>query len=55
MYKHYIDETTGEKINNPFCEWLVSERKIKLEYDGDWHDFIIKTISESSANYLYTY
>jgi hypothetical protein len=50
MYKHYIDAMTGEKVNNPFFDWLVSERKIKLEYDGEWFDFVIKNISENSAD-----
>jgi hypothetical protein len=55
MYKKYIDITTGEKIENPFTEWLVSERKVKLHYDGKWYDFVIKDIAENSSNYLYTY
>jgi hypothetical protein len=55
MYKHYVDNMTGEKVENPFCDWLVSERKVKLEYDGKWYDFIIKDINENSSNYLYTY
>jgi hypothetical protein len=68
MYKKYINNTTGEKIDNPFVPYLVSERKVKLRYgthfefiDGErkevptWYDFIIKDITEDSSNYLYTY
>lgn len=55
MYKKYIDITTGDKVENPFTEWLVSERKIKLLYDDKWYDFVIKDIAENSSNYLYTY
>lgn len=61
MYKHFIDTTTGEKVDNPFIEWLISERKIKLKYEKDengndiWYDFIIKDVIENSSNYLYTY
>jgi hypothetical protein len=65
MYKQYIDTMTGEKVDNPFSSWLISERKVKLKYgkhindSGEevdtWYDFIIKDISENSSNYLYTY
>ena len=61
MYKHFIDTVTGEKVDNPFIEWLISERKVKLKYEKDedgndiWYDFIIKDVVENSSNYLYTY
>lgn len=61
MYKKFKDSITGEKVDNEFVDWLVSERKVKLKYGVDengkdyWHDFIIKNISENSSNYLYTY
>lgn len=61
MYKHFIDTTTGEKVDNPFIDWLISERKVKLKYEKDkdgndiWYDFIIKDVAESSSNYLCTY
>lgn len=55
MYKRYIDTITGEETENPFVDWLVNERRVKLEYDGKTYDFIIKDISENSSNYLYTY
>ena len=48
MYKRYVDTITGEEVENPFSNWLVSERKIKLQYDGKWYDFIIKDINENS-------
>ena len=32
MYKHFIDNITGEKVGNPFSDWLISERKVKLKY-----------------------
>jgi hypothetical protein len=34
---------------------LVSESKIKLNYNGKWFDFIIKNIVENSATHLCTY
>jgi hypothetical protein len=55
MYKRYIDTITGEETENPFYDWLISERKIKLEYDGKWYDFVIKDITETSTDYLYSY
>jgi hypothetical protein len=55
MYKHYIDNITGEKIDNPFTDLLKNETKVKLYYEDKWYDFIVKNISENSTNYLYTY
>lgn len=55
LCKRYKDSLTGETVINPFAEYLISERKIKLEYDGEWFDFIIKNISEDSSKYIYTY
>jgi hypothetical protein len=55
MYKYYLDAETGEKVSNPFAELLLNERKVKLYHDGEWHDFIIKNISENSEGYLYSY
>ena len=55
MYKQYVDTMTGEKVSNPFSDWLISERKVKLYYEDKWFDFIVKDIAESSSNYLYTY
>jgi hypothetical protein len=55
MYKHFVDTITGEKVENPYVDWLVSERKVKLYYKDKWHDFIVKNIVEDSKSYLYTY
>lgn len=61
MYKRFIDNITGEWVENPFSEWLVNERKVKLKYgktpEGSdrWYDFIIKDVSENSTDYLFTY
>lgn len=55
MYHKFVDATTGEKVDNPFVNQLFSERKIKLKYDGEWYDFIIKNVVENSKDYLYTY
>jgi hypothetical protein len=55
MYKQYVDTITGEKITNPFSDWLVAERKVKLFYEDKWYDFVIKDIVETSTDYLYRY
>lgn len=55
LYKRYRDNITGETVENPFYNWLTNERKVKLKYDGEWYDFVVKNISEPSSNYLYTY
>ena len=55
LYKKYIDNITGQEVDNPFYDWLVSERKIKLYCDNQWHDFVIKNIAEDSTNFLYSY
>ena len=55
MYKRFIDNISGETVNNPFCDFLISERKVKLYYEDKWYDFIIKNIQEDSTTYLYKY
>mgnify|MGYP007070302306 CR=1 FL=1 len=42
-YKYYNPET-GQMEENPFVPYLVNERKIKLFYNDEWYDFIIKEI-----------
>ena len=51
--KYYDDN--GELIDNPFVSLLVNERKVKLRYDGEWYDFVIKSIQENSENKTFTY
>lgn len=55
MCKRYKDNITGETVINPFVEQLVSERKVKLNYNNEWYDFIVKNIQEDSSNYIYTF
>jgi hypothetical protein len=55
IYKQYVDTITGDKVDNPFFSYLISERKIKLKYKNKWYDFIIKNMSESSSTYLCTF
>lgn len=55
MYSRYFDEIQGERVDNPFLGLLVNERKVKLKYDGEWYDFVIKTIDENSKNNIFSY
>ena len=55
MYKKYIDTITGEKQENPFSNWLVAEKKVKLWYENKWYDFVVKDVIETSTDYLYRY
>ena len=53
-YKYY-DETVGDFVVNPFEKFLVNERKVKLFYKDEWHDFIIKEKEEESEEYTFSY
>ena len=55
MYKQFVDDITGEKVDNPFSEYLINEAKIKLHYEDKWYDFYIKNVVENSSTYLYSY
>lgn len=55
MYSKYYDDETDEILDNPFTKLMVNERKVKLKYDNEWYDFIIKNIQESSDQRSYTY
>ena len=51
----YVDPYSGEEVENPFAAYLVNERKIKLHYDGEWYEFIIKDHTESTEESTWTY
>lgn len=53
-YKYY-DELVGDFVVNPFERFLVNERKIKLFYKNEWHDFVIKEKEEESEEYTFSY
>jgi hypothetical protein len=55
VYSHYWDEDTQKLQWNPFMMYLTNERKVKLKYDGEWYDFVIKNISEDSSSKAFTY
>lgn len=55
MYYRYCDNETGEWVDNYFASLLTNESKIKLKYDDEWYDFIIKNIVENSNDYSFSY
>ena len=54
-YKYFDPYTENEEVINPFVPLLINERKIKLHYDNEWYEFIIKDHTESSDGYEWTY
>lgn len=55
LYSRYFDEDVGDFVDNPFLPYMVNERKIKLKYDEEWYDFVIKDIEENSEENSFTY
>lgn len=51
----YYDPDTEQMVENPFVSFLINERKIKLHYENEWHDFIIKEQTESSEEFEWHY
>ena len=39
-YKYFDPYSGNEGVINPFATLLVNERKVKLNYDGEWYDFV---------------
>lgn len=54
MYR-YFDELTGDFVVNPYYKYLLNERKVKLYYNDEWFEFLIKECDESSEDYIYRY
>ena len=44
----YFDPMSEEMVVNPFAQYLVNERKVKLKYDDQWYDFIIRNHVETT-------
>lgn len=55
MFYTYIDNETGEIVQNPFLNLLVNERKVKVFWKNKWHDLIIKACQEDSNGKSITY
>ena len=55
IYSKYYDEEAEEFKDNPFINLLVNERKVKLYYEDQWYEFVIKKIQENSENKTFSY
>jgi len=53
-YKYY-DPQTEQMVHNPFESYLINERKVKLFYDDEWYDFIIRNHEETDGEYEWSY
>ena len=51
----YYDELRDEFIINPFDKFLVNERKVKLYYNNEWSEFLLKERDETSEDYVFKY
>ena len=54
-YKYFDPYSENEDVINPFSALLINERKVKLHYEDEWYDFIIKEHTESSDGLVWTY
>lgn len=55
IFYTYIDELTGEKVDNPFRSLLINERKVKVFWKDEWYELIIKNIEEDKVGNGATY
>ena len=53
MYYKYNED--GELKDNPLIPYMKNERKVKVWYDDEWYEFLIRDISENKQNYTFTY
>ena len=54
IYMRYTDDD-GTEHDNPWIGYLCNERKVKLSYDGEWYDFVIKEVREDSKKKTISY
>ena len=54
-YKYFDPYSGNDGIVNPFAGLLINERKVKLHYNNEWHEFIVKDHTESSDGLEWTY
>ena len=51
----YYDDLKDDYVINPLEKFLINERKVKLFYDNQWYDFVIKSCEESSDSNVFDY
>jgi hypothetical protein len=55
LYYWYIDNSTGNEVRNPLISKIVNESKIKVWWDGEWYDFVVKDIKEDTSQKYISY
>lgn len=60
MAAKYFDEQTGEFEHNPYIDYLINERTVKLKREKDdgnieWLDFAIKDVQQDSNGGVYNF
>lgn len=55
LYYWYIDNSTGNEIRNPLISKIVNESKIKVQWDEEWYDFVVKDIKEDTSQKYISY
>lgn len=54
VYK-YWDFIKEKEVTNFWIPYLIAERKVKLHYNDEWYDFVVKECNESTDNeFTYT-
>lgn len=55
IYSQYKDSISGDKVINPFVQYLINERIIRVRDGKDWYDFLIKEVQQDSSSHMYHY
>lgn len=55
LYRRYKNSISGKETVNPFVDLINNESKIKLLYDGEWYDFVIKDIQQDTSKHSIAY
>ena len=55
LYTKYFDDKVQDFVENPFLDFLNNETKIKLNRNGKWFDFLIKSKEEDSEEHIVNY
>lgn len=55
IFWRWYNPEIQEFESNPWEKYLVNERRVKLKYDGEWYEFVIKEMEESKEEYKKTF
>lgn len=51
IFMKYYDIDSNKLIDNPLASFICNEKRLKLNYNDKWYDFIIKSVKENSDKY----